>query len=340
MDQRLPQPLDCSNLAREWPKWKQQFHIFMIASNRNGEPERNKIATFLWLIGERGVEIYNTLFPNAGDVDSMFSVAAGAGAAVGQGSAAAAAVNATGNVNASGSAAATIATGNENAAVVVEVNIGRTLAQVIEAFDRYCLPRKNIAMEAFKFNMIEQKEKQSFADFETALRTQLTFCEFECSACHASYADRMLRDRIIIGVQDKKLQLKLLDGKDEPLQNIVETCKIFEAAAENKQLLDGKAHQELHTVVAEPAEEIKQVAVVKTQMCFNCGQPFNGRHRRYCPARNVNCDACGRLGHYKKFCKASKPEDRTNRNSRAAFDRYKRTGNSEVVHAVNWRESE
>lgn len=105
----------------------------------------------------------------------------------------------------------------------------RTLANVIKAFDDYCLPRKNIAMEAFKFNMIVQKEKQSFSSFETELRTQLRYCDFECSSCHMSYANRMLRDRIIVGVQDKKLQLKLLDGKDDPLSKVVDACKVFEA---------------------------------------------------------------------------------------------------------------
>uniref|UniRef100_A0A8D8NJ45 (northern house mosquito) hypothetical protein n=1 Tax=Culex pipiens TaxID=7175 RepID=A0A8D8NJ45_CULPI len=287
LEGRLPQQLDCSNLAKEWPKWKQQFHIYMIANNKNAEPEQNKIATFLWLIGERGVQIYNTLFPNNGDVESMFGVPAAA-------------------------AAVAAPAGQAPAAPGAEDNDpqppARSLVEVITAFDGYCLPRKNVAMEAFKFNMIVQKEKQSFADFETALRTQLGYCEFECLTCHSSYADRMLRDRIIIGVQDKKLQLKLLDGKDEPLARIVETCKIFEAAAENKQLLDRRTPQtEINKVAEQASQGENEVAAVKGgPMCFNCGQPYNGRHRRYCPANNVNCDSCGRRGHFMKFCRASK----------------------------------
>ncbi|XP_058450600.1 uncharacterized protein LOC131430012 [Malaya genurostris] len=304
MDQRLPQPLDCANLAREWPKWKQQFYIYMIASNKNADVECNKIATFLWLVGERGVEIYNTLFPNTGDVNSMFGVEP---------------------VNADDDAG--------------EQNVQRTLADVVTAFDGYCLPRKNVAMEAFKFNMIVQKDKQSFADFETALRTQLAYCEFECSACHASYSDRMLRDRIIIGVQDKKLQLKLLDGKDEPLQSVVETCKIFEAATENKQLLDNKVHHEMHVVVEEPVNGPKEeIAIVKRAQCYNCGQNYNAKHRQYCPARNVNCDACGRRGHFRKFCKLLKRDDKTNRNGRTMEDKPKQT--REAVYNINWRETE
>ncbi|XP_037809239.1 uncharacterized protein LOC119602003 isoform X2 [Lucilia sericata] len=194
MDARLPQPLDCSNLAKEWPMWKQQFFIYMLANNKNNEPEPNKIATLLWLIGKRGSE---TTTNNTADANAV---------------------------------------GNNSAAVTDRIDnyaVQRTLAQVITAFDEYCLPRKNLAVEAFKFNMIVQKEKQSFSDFETELRTQLQYCEFSCASCHSSYADRILRDHIIVGIQDKKLQLRLLDGNDEPLSKIIQICKTLETAAEN-----------------------------------------------------------------------------------------------------------
>lgn len=312
----------------------------MIANNKTGETERNKIATFLWLVGEHGVEIYNTLFPNNGDVESMFGGGAAGGNVVNQpvGGAAAAAV---GGVN------------NQPAAGVVPVAGGgavqqRTLAQVIDAFDAYCLPRKNLAVEAFKFNLIVQKEKQPFAEFETALRTQLAYCEFECEACQTSYADRMLRDRIILGIQDKKLQLKLLDGKNEPLVNIIEMCKVYEAAAENKQLLERK---EVHNVTDKSTNGESEVAALKTLTCYNCGQPFNGRHRRYCPAIDVVCDGCGRRGHFKRYCRTTKHDSKsgvqsggskgsgTMRSSGGSKYDTKQTTSNTNVHMVNWADA-
>lgn len=90
-------------------------------------------------------------------------------------------------------------------------------------------------MESFKFKNIAQEEKQPFVEFETELRKQIEFCEYNCNG--ASYSGRMLKDRIIIGVYDKKLQLKLLDGKDEPFQKVIEMCKTYEAAKEKRVLL-------------------------------------------------------------------------------------------------------
>lgn len=297
----------------------------MVANNKTGETERSKIATFLWLVGEHGVEIYNTLFPNNGDVESMF----GGGAAGGDQPAGGGEEN------------------NQPAAVDPAAGAAqvRTLAQVINAFDAYCLPRKNLAVEAFKFNLIMQKEKQPFAEFETALRTQLAYCEFECEACHTSYADRMLRDRIIIGIQDKKLQLKLLDGKNEPLANILEMCKVYEAAAENKQLLERK---EVHNVIDKSAKANGEIAALKTLTCYNCGQPFNGRHRRYCPAIDVVCDGCGRRGHFKKYCRTTKHDNKSGsqyssnggaRSSAGSKHDVKQAAVNTNVHMVNWADA-
>lgn len=142
------------------------------------KPEKNKIATFIWLIGEQGTEIYNTLFSNDGTQNSMLGEKRLASDKVEQ----------------------------------------RSLDEVLKKFDDYCLPQKNVAMESFKFNTILQKEKQSINEFETELRKQLPFCEFKCS-CGVSYENRMLRDRIIIGVHDRKLQLKFnLFWKQKQLQ--------------------------------------------------------------------------------------------------------------------------
>lgn len=109
--------------------------------------EAKKIATFLWLAGPGVSEIYNTIFPNDGSVDSM-----------------------VGNVAEAGTEAAHT----------------RTLDDVIKALDEYATPLKNITMETLKFNNISQQEKQQITDFVTNLRKQANFCEFKCE-CGKSF---------------------------------------------------------------------------------------------------------------------------------------------------------
>lgn len=264
---RLPAELDCTNLAKDWPSWKRSFLMYMMATGKMEEPEPKKIATFLWLIGSRAMDIYNTLFPNDGTTDGIL--------------------------------------GNQAAAVVENENEQhnddvRTLDIILKAFDDYCIPRKNTTMESFKFNSIVQKERQSFADFETELRKQIQFCEFNCW-CGLSYEERMLKDRIIIAVHDKKLQLKLLDGKSEPLKNVIETCKVFEAANANKVFLDRNTGQSNVQMVVERQQPDSINAV--TRRCYNCGEPFSPSHLRHCKANEHVC-RCGRKGHFERFCKS------------------------------------
>ena len=71
-DPRLPQPLDCANLAKEWPRWKQSIAIYLRATVKITEKEENKVATFLWTIGPRGVEIFHTLYPDAANAANLF----------------------------------------------------------------------------------------------------------------------------------------------------------------------------------------------------------------------------------------------------------------------------
>lgn len=179
---------------------------------------------------------------------------------------------------------ATVTNETDKSAAVTDsiVKKGRTLNDVISAFDSYCLPWKNLVVEAFKFNVIVQKQNQPFAEFETELRIQMAFFEFECDKCQASYADRMLRDRLIIGIRDKSLQLKLLDAKDEPLNNVIEMCKIHEAASEHKQLFEKNEALSLNNVELH-AESKDVVSIQRSDFhnvrCFNCGQAYNGSFR-------------------------------------------------------------
>ncbi|KAJ6639848.1 hypothetical protein Bhyg_12595 [Pseudolycoriella hygida] len=274
-------PLDSSELEKERPKWKQTFLLFLKAAKRNDDSEEDKLSTLLYSIGEHGRAIFNVLFPNDGSLDIMF----------------------TKPVEQS-------VPGTEGGEEKVIVPVKITLKEVIEAFDRHCSPAKSTTMEAFKFNSMVQKEKQSFVEFETKLRTQIQCCAFDCSKCKTSYADRMLLDRIVTGVYDKKLQLRLLDGETKSLAQIISMSKSFEAASKNKQILEKNnvGPAEIKSIEVNEVDSNK-VDAIKRLSCFNCGRVFNDQHRRVCPARNIKCRSCDKVGHFEKYCKTKPLQD-------------------------------
>lgn len=255
------QELDFSNSSVDWMNWKRNFLVYMIANGKNVEPENKKIAIFLWLIGTKGANIYNTLFPNDGSEQSLL-----------------------GTVVAHGEVAAQ----------------QRTLVEVLTQFDEYCLPQKNVAMESYKFNNMVQKDRQTFSEFLTELRMQLERCEFTCT-CTLSYEQRMLRDRIITGVFDKKLQLKLLDEKNAALNRVVDICKTFESANVNKIILDSKK-QVVAAIESSEDKGMHSVKVINKRFCFNCGGDWTPEHKNICPAKDFTCQ-CGKKGHFRRMCR-------------------------------------
>lgn len=278
--------------------------MYMMANGKMNEAEETKIATFLWLIGNQAMEIYETLFPNDGTANGLLG-------------------NAVANADGEQQAQA----GAEVVQPPPAQPVQRTLDEVLRAFDGYCVPKKNTTMESYKFNTITQKEKQPFAEFETELRKQIQYCEFKC-ACGVSYENRMLRDRIIIGVHDKKLQLKLLDGKDQPLNNVVDTCKVFEAAAANKMLLDKNSNQV--KCVTEQQQQSETVNAI-TRRCYNCGfSPFSPSHLRDCKANGVTCTLCSKTGHFSKWCKSKGNKSKTTDNKK---------GIKTITSSTDWNES-
>lgn len=156
-------------------------------------------------------------------------------------------------------------------------------------------------MESHKFNKVVQKEHQPFSEFETDLREQMQLCEYKCE-CGKSYEDRTLRDRIIVGVYDKKLQLKLLDARDELLPRVVSTCKAYEAANANKGMLDAK--QAVVNILTINTNEMVETAAVSAinRFCYNCGGPWKFGHKNECKARDIICHMCRKKEHFQKFC--------------------------------------
>ncbi|KAK5645550.1 hypothetical protein RI129_006850 [Pyrocoelia pectoralis] len=95
--------------------------------------------------------------------------------------------------------------------------------EVVKAFENYCIPRKNIIAESFKFHQQTQKQEESFDHFLTELRKQTKLCEF------GDQEERMIRDRIVFGTNDVALQERLLRLSDLTLIMATNQARAAEA---------------------------------------------------------------------------------------------------------------
>ena len=98
----------------------------------------------------------------------------------------------------------------------------KNIDAVIERYDNYCNPRKNVPFEHYRFNL-RQEPGQSFDRYVTALRHIADKCAFD-----AITPDDILRDRIVFGIADNKVRERLLREPELDLKKTLETCRAAE----------------------------------------------------------------------------------------------------------------
>lgn len=204
-----------------------------------------------------------------------------------------------------------------------------TLEKLIQEFGSYYGPKKVIAMETFTFHNMMQEEGKNIDQYLTDLRKQAQLCDFVCTndACKQSYDERMIRDRMIIGLSDKESQLRLLREKDLTVDKIVEYCKSIELSKQ-------------HLKVLNPEENIyavKSTAKIKCRFCLY--EHIKGK----CPLYNKTCANCQQRGHFAKAChKQGIPKEQNReRNSRGDHDEDEHSyGRRQNSKQSNWRQEE
>ena len=96
------------------------------------------------------------------------------------------------------------------------------LQPVIDKFDEYLNPRKNITFLHFKFFSYNQGEGQLIDEYVTELKARSQHCEF------GDLRESLIRNKIVLGEQDKKIQERLLRETDLSLDKAISICHAAE----------------------------------------------------------------------------------------------------------------
>lgn len=95
-----------------------------------------------------------------------------------------------------------------------------SITDVLTKFDEYCEPRTQVIYERYRFN----NRKQEAGDSISACVTDLGVIAKNC-AHDAITSDEILRDRLVLGVRDEKVQERLLRVNDLTLSKAIDICK-------------------------------------------------------------------------------------------------------------------
>lgn len=170
-----------------------------------------------------------------------------------------------------------------------------TYKKIVEELGKHFSPRPSEIVERFKFHSRNRKEGEGVATYVAGLRKLTEHCNF------GETLPEMLRDRLVCGINDEKIQRRLLSEPELTFKKSVDIALAIESAS--KHVVDMKVEttpSNVHHVHAR--DKNNKGPQVKTE-CFRCGEKHDASSCRF---REVQCFKCGRKGHVAKACRGDK----------------------------------
>ena len=115
----------------------------------------------------------------------------------------------------------------------------------------------------------------------------------------------MLRDRLVCGINDQRIQRRLLAEQDLSFAKALEISQAMEAADRNARELGKVSANGLVQAVSNGRSQ-RGGGAPHTLTCYRCG----GKHPSdKCCFKDSECHHCGKKGHIAKVCRSKKREN-------------------------------
>jgi len=203
------------------------------------------------------------------------------------------------------------------------------LAPVMQEFENYCIPKKNITYQRYLFFSRHQYASETIDQYVTDLRSRSQTCEF------GDLADSLIRDMIVICIRNNGLRESLLQEPDLSLDTALNKCRSKEqtkhrakelnksASASSSSNVDAvnkprNSNRYKQKVKSQQGQQQKSQRKPQTQQSYdrenNCGRCGKRHKENECKAATVECFQCGKRGHFAKFCRSKKrSQNRSNK---------------------------
>ena len=178
----------------------------------------------------------------------------------------------------------------------------KTFEVVKARFESFFVKKRNVIYERARFNLRRQEEGESVASFINDLYALAEHCGY------GELHDEMIRDRLVVGIHDKKLSERLQLDADLTLEKAVTSVRQSEMVHQQQSLLHGgePKHVPIDAVqtIRKPIKknpssgrERNQFKRTTFSRCSRCGKSPNHDYE-VCPAKGMTCRKCGKKGHF------------------------------------------
>lgn len=171
----------------------------------------------------------------------------------------------------------------------------KSYAELVKVMTDHYNPLPSEIVQRFKFHTRVRREGESMAAYVAGLRALGQTCGF------GDMLDDMLRDRLVCGVNDRRIQHRLLTETETKLtfKRALELAQSMETADKNSRELQS------HASAPVSEGEVRKVnSAGVTLRCYRCGKA--GHKPAHCPCKSARCYNCGKTGHLRAVCRADK----------------------------------
>lgn len=181
----------------------------------------------------------------------------------------------------------------------------RSYDAVVRKLDDHFGVRTNTIYERARFNSRSQQAGESAEQYILALYSLAENCNYD-----RAHKEQAIRDRLVVGIRDKKLSERLQMDRELTLDKAKKLIRQAEAVHDQNEALKGEAGESksnpihIDAVQKKPPPTSSRRSKIglhkQRRKCTRCGR---GPHsREECPARDAECHRCGRRGHYSAQC--------------------------------------
>ena len=199
-------------------------------------------------------------------------------------------------------------------------------SKVVEKISNYFIPKTNVIFERARFHQRNQQGGEKVEAFITELHRLASKCNF------GDFKEESIRDRIVVGILDKRLSERLQMDSNLTLTTVTE--KVVQAEqvhsqqsvvqAQNSDVssveIKNKNTKPSHVNNSYNKKPNQNKNSRNTKACMRCG--FSQHANQTCPALNADCKNCGKLGHYSRCCRSVGKNDRGNYNKGTKNEKF------------------
>ena len=177
------------------------------------------------------------------------------------------------------------------------------LKEILQKLESHFSPKPSVIVQRFKFHSRSRLEGENVAEFVAGLRRFSKHCQL------GTTLEDMLRDRLVCGISDDRIQRLLLAERELTFEKAVEIATATEMASKNLiEIIGGKTPSSDNNI-NKVEGETKPPHFQPKQECYRC----NGNHDpSSCKYKNEVCYKCQKKATWLKYVEERRnPESQT-----------------------------